>query len=226
MQQKRKRTQSLFTRKYKAKHAPKSNKLAPLGNKVSSQLRYCQEVSISGGSFGNATTIVFCVNGMYDPDITGIGHQPMGFDQLTGLYNRYCVYGCRYELELANTDQTEQRDVVVGTHVNLSSSTSTDAMLYLENPDTDFRILENIKSTKSTTKFNGYIDIGKQYGRSKREITTEDDFWGETNSNPSNKVYLHIFAAGLNSTSPDTVIGVLRLTYYVWFDQYNLASKS
>lgn len=33
----------------------------------------------------------FALGGLYDPDVTGAGHQPYGFDQLMALYARYKV---------------------------------------------------------------------------------------------------------------------------------------
>ena len=40
------------------------------------------------------------MNGLFDPDITGFGHQPMGFDQLCPtLYQSYVVTGCKMILE-------------------------------------------------------------------------------------------------------------------------------
>lgn len=34
---------------------------------------------------------VFRLNSLYDPDLTGTGHQPYGFDQYAALFNRYKV---------------------------------------------------------------------------------------------------------------------------------------
>ncbi len=34
---------------------------------------------------------VFRLNSLYDPDLTGTGHQPYGFDQFAALYSRYKV---------------------------------------------------------------------------------------------------------------------------------------
>lgn len=52
-------------------------------------LRYSEIVQLSVSSgFGS---FLFSANGMYDPNTTGLGHQPMGFDQLMAVYNHYHV---------------------------------------------------------------------------------------------------------------------------------------
>jgi len=57
---------------------------------MQTKLRYVTSVvaNISGSAAG---TRIFAANGLYDPDITGTGHQPMGFDQFAGIYERYLV---------------------------------------------------------------------------------------------------------------------------------------
>lgn len=41
-------------------------------------------------------------NGPYDPDVTGTGSQPVGFDQMTTFYGRYYVIGSRINIRLVN----------------------------------------------------------------------------------------------------------------------------
>jgi len=48
------------------------------------------------------TVIRFALNGMYDPNISGTGHQPLFFDQMTALYNHYTVIGCKAIVEVVN----------------------------------------------------------------------------------------------------------------------------
>lgn len=45
----------------------------------------------------------FRLNSLYDPDATGTGSQPTGFDQWMALYERYRVIACEVDLVVGNT---------------------------------------------------------------------------------------------------------------------------
>lgn len=44
----------------------------------------------------------FIANGLYDPNFTGTGHQPYGFDQLIALYSYAVVHGCKSRVTCHN----------------------------------------------------------------------------------------------------------------------------
>lgn len=54
-------------------------------------------ISTNGSGWGQA---IFRANGMYDPNISGSGHQPMYYDQLCALYNHWYVSGSRITIQL------------------------------------------------------------------------------------------------------------------------------
>jgi len=49
---------------------------------------------------------VFRANSAFDPDLTGVGHQPDFFDQLAAIYQQYCVTGCLAKLAVSNLSTT------------------------------------------------------------------------------------------------------------------------
>lgn len=65
-----------------------------LPSKVSVRMKYWEYVSLdpTAGQFG---TYVYCPSSLYDPNYTGTGHQPMGFDQFAALYSHYTVERCK-----------------------------------------------------------------------------------------------------------------------------------
>jgi hypothetical protein len=53
-------------------------------------LRYCEYAAPNPGAGAFSRTVYTC-NNAYDPNYTGVGHQPLGFDQLAAMYSHYTV---------------------------------------------------------------------------------------------------------------------------------------
>lgn len=63
--------------------------------------KYCETVQTGlSSTTGSLVTYVFSCNGMFDPNITGTGHQPMYFDQMANLYNHYHVIGSKITIKV------------------------------------------------------------------------------------------------------------------------------
>lgn len=71
------------------------------------KMSYCwstngRTIDITDGGSGNFYYLhQFSLNSLYDPDITGAGHQPRYFDQWGGFYDRYRVNGAKLELDFS-----------------------------------------------------------------------------------------------------------------------------
>jgi hypothetical protein len=65
-------------------------------------LRYAEifRITSTAGALGK---FLFSANGLYDPNITGAGHQPYGFDQWMALYKTATVIKSRIDIEASNT---------------------------------------------------------------------------------------------------------------------------
>jgi hypothetical protein len=62
-------------------------------------MRYSDDFKI-GSTLGSTGSYVFRANSVYDPDYTGVGHQPMGYDVWAGQYTHYIVEQSRVTFKL------------------------------------------------------------------------------------------------------------------------------
>lgn len=59
------------------------------------KLRYCEFDQLDVEAGGAAVSKFYRANGPYDPVVAVGGHQPMGYDQMSLLYNHYVVLGAK-----------------------------------------------------------------------------------------------------------------------------------
>ena len=71
---------------------------------------------------------IFQANSCYDPDFSGSGHQPMGFDQWMALYSRYRVHASTIRVTTINKSTTVSTlpDCVVYPTTQTTASTGTE----------------------------------------------------------------------------------------------------
>lgn len=62
-------------------------------SQITTTLRYCDIISLN--AVGIISKNVFRMNSLFDPDQSGVGHQPYFFDQISTQYNRYVVLGSK-----------------------------------------------------------------------------------------------------------------------------------
>lgn len=154
-------------------------------------MKYASDVSLVTplGAFSGFT---FRCNSLYDPDYTGIGHQPYTFDQWKAFYNEYRVIKARIKVT-ALTVGTEPMIWGIYTQDDaLGPATPLDA---IESGRGPYNILPSGNDTVQTLycdfeakKFFGpQVDIGE----TKALVT----------ANPAQEAFFNIWAATLTSTT-------------------------
>lgn len=66
------------------------------------KLRYVENLSLTGTT-GAIATSMWRANSAYDPRYASGGHQPMGYDQWTTLFNHYVVVGSKITAKFQNS---------------------------------------------------------------------------------------------------------------------------
>lgn len=159
-------------------------------------------------AIGNQASYVYRLNSVFDPDQTGVGGQPAGFDQLKTLYGRYRVMAVKVEVEAAANATT-------GSGL-LAIAPSDSAVLGLTAEDTaDLRFAKSVSYTQSQVgKLSALYHIGELLGYSDQSMLANTNVEAATTTSPAFQQYLIVAVETGNSATQQTMT-MVRLTYYV-----------
>ena len=141
--------------------------------------------------------------------MTSTGTQPNLFDQLGGIWTRYCVYGTKVTVEAMTP--TASSPTMLTVRPTLSSSAPTDVEAEAERRWGKSTI---IGANTSKGKIVEYVDVGSLYGFSKEQVLTDDLFAANVSANPGNVVYLNVVCKPLDNTTTTTVYLTVTLLFY------------
>jgi len=172
-------------------------------------LRYAQKArwNASAGSTGHWR---FSANGLYDPDISGTGHQPRGFDQYMTMYDHYQVIGskCRASFYSAADPGT------VGITLRDTPTVTASYLDSFEAPpeNNTFTMIANLREPHHLTlnysqkKFFGTGELDNNYR-------------GTVAANPAEQAYYHLFSTDVNDLSGIEVDVLVVIDYIVIFSE-------
>ena len=187
---KKKKTTLTRRRKYKKKSMYSQSPAYPIGKTFKFKTRYVEvqkELSLPAAGF--PVHQVYTMNGLYDPDITGTGHQPIGFDQLMPLYDHYCVIGSRARITFHNRDASNA--VLVACHLQDNTNLATDVNQLIENGMCKWQMLGNKGAGTSVRNMVITCSPTKFFGN---KVLQDEKYRGDISNNPADQVYLHITA--------------------------------
>ena len=190
-----------YTKKYKTPDtvtnvSRSSLQRRPLGNVTSAALIYWDRGDVNPGVGGVVNTQVYSLSSLFDPDVTGGGHQPMGHDQLAALFERYQVWKVDFKVVFTNDDTSNP--IMVGYRVNDTSTGVSSAQETIENGNCEWSVLSP-KGGMDRCVFKGSIHIPQVHGVSYKQYMSNDDYGANFGSNPVEQAYLHLFADGLGT---------------------------
>lgn len=194
------------------------NSLNPFPQKIIAKHKYATTVQSTLTS-GIISQYLFNANSMYDPDRTGTGHQPFGYDTFATIYNRYRVLGVKYNMSMvsSNSSLTTQLTAIPANEV-LASVTSNG---YAREMPRARYILQSPQGAGAPTKnLKGYIDIASLMGLTKSQYRANENTQAQAGYSPAELSIINIF---FGSMTDDTISFTgyinLELTYVVeWFD--------
>lgn len=185
-------------------------------------LNYVSTVTVTSGTSGTAASYVFSANGIYDPDISGAGGQPMGFDQIMVFYNHYTVHRSMIRVVAANASATV--NAFAGIYVSGNSTGITSVEQIQENGDAEIQQLTFKGAFGSICKLQRRLDVGKF--QAVDDVMDDPNMRGDVASNPAEQAYYHICAFNNFDTSAVTLNLNVCISYDVTFHEPRKATIS
>jgi len=165
-----------------------------LGNRTTCCLMYVDKNIVLGGAAVGAMQFYhFRATSFYDPDFSGIGHQPLGFDQLAALHERYIVTGIKYKITF--TTRSTTNNGLCGVSVNDKEVPTTTFRNLMEQGQGEYQVITVGPTSTMTRTFTGYINPAKVMGQTYQEYITDGNNQAATNDNPVDNVWFTLFTS-------------------------------
>lgn len=175
---------------------------APLPTKFATKMRYNQSVVLSPTAASTPALHVFRANSLYDPDYTGIGHQPRGFDQLMALYDHFVVVGAKITVTFIGQNNNNS-NFICGISLAADNPILGSRNDYMEYPNTSHAIVTNTAATTGKRTISKVFS-NKFLGRSKP--LSDSQLKGSAAGNPEELAYFHVWAAKNDGAVADPTV--------------------
>lgn len=182
-------------------------------------LKYCQQISLSGTTGGIVgIEHVFGLNCMYDPDLTGTGHQPMGFDQMMALYTRYRVYKADFKLRPIGTSNAPFLVAMVNNSQTTGTASGIDYPTACERSNCAVKVVGD----PNDSVIFGSFKMAEIEGQG----IFDDNYTGGVSGNPGNQIRLHLGVGDINGADTCGVNLSVEITFYASLDHRQTLAAS
>jgi hypothetical protein len=190
-------------------------------------LRYGQAFTLTAGAAGVfGTEQVFRLNSLYDPDLTGTGHQPYGFDTLATLYFHYKVHAVTVSLRFSDPSAD---GIICGANFQNPGVTTTvtgvSPDVVMERPGMMIRDINNTGS--QVVNFTQTFQMWQLCNVTKQQFDADtSQFESAYNTNPALTPYVRIAIAALDQSSTPTVRVQCDLAFHCHFKLRQILAQS
>lgn len=181
----------------------------PLPDRLKTTLKYVENVTLNPGLGGIMDTNIWRANSLYDPNYTGVGHQPRGFDQFMGLYTRYEVLGSMIKITANNRDNNFAQIISLSLRNDISVPASIQD--YQESGNTKWKLLGPETAGGNVKSVMMKINPSKYLGLRSRTASLR----GTVGANPSDQAYYHVGVECANTGQDSDPVDVLVEIHYI-----------
>lgn len=181
-------------------------------NTILTKLRYCEQLRYTSTA-GAVNGYVFAANGIFDPDISGTGHQPMYRDNYAALYDQYVVIGSKITVTMTNLSTTAT--AVFGINGDDDSAGSATVATKMEQNNSVWTQLGPLGSGSDTKTLTCTFEPNRDFGVDAKADGASATVVG---ANPTELWCYQVFAAANNAATAALEFSV-EIDYTVKFSE-------
>lgn len=194
-------------------------------DKLMTKFKYTDSKILNDNVGGVGAIHVFSGNSLHDPDHTGIGGQPLGYDQWSAFYSKYMVYGAKIKctfLSRSNLASTGNLCVTVVPQPSVPSVTYSPIDI-IQHPYSKYKYLTQGDGSRGVSTITTYMSAKKMFGINQLDTTDHGAIVG---GDPSDRWFYGIQAIAMDGTSTLSVQVLVEITYYAcMYDRIPLANS-
>lgn len=190
----------------------------PLPNRVRARHLYQQTIECNPTAAAVAGGI-YSANGMTTTLMGGGGHQPLGFDQMTQMYDHYIVVGSKISIRSVQTDAQNAAMFVYVTDDTSSVLSAYQHICEVRSAKTA-RLVSN-QVARLTKKINPLKFLGS------KKKKWDDEVKGSVTANPAEGVFFVVGVGSIDAvTDPTATLVEVRIEYSViWIEPKKLGQS-
>lgn len=194
------------------------------------KLAYVDSIVIDAPSGpDNFSYYIFRANSAYDPDFTGTGHQPMGFDEYMKLYDHYQVKWSSIKVtNMPTTSNGNATPIVWGVHISDAASaipSMANVNMLMEQRNTGPFRIGGLRDNTTNTRMNTIkrtCNIRKFTGNKDPSLLR-----GDATSNPVEDVLYTVWATARSSVfNPGAEAFDVHMEFIVTFTEPKYMTQS
>jgi hypothetical protein len=160
----------------------------------------------------NQAEYVYRLNSCFDPDFTGVGGQPDGFDFWKTYYTIYRVMAAKVEVQaVSNTIDGNGLLAIAATDSSGSYLSAEEVAGLRKSKAATF-------TQQKPASLRASWHIGELFGRNDDSILADSECAALTTASPTAVQYLHVAVESGNSATQATMVWT-KITYYVRFER-------
>lgn len=179
-----------------------------MGRTYITQHRYVQQVLLSAENITGLTGSEYAwrLNSLYDPDFTGVGHQPLGFDQMVLFYNNYTVYKVNMTVKIMHSTGTAPC-IVFGTK-NSQSNYTPGSQTPADVAEKNGYMCMKAKGDNDEMSYSKEVWVADVDGIPRSQIYNDLTYQGSATTSPIRTPYFGVACGTIDANPPASC--------YVW----------